>query len=115
MIFHRVIEDFMIQGGDPTGTGTGGPGYSFGDEIDTSLDFSQAGVVAMANFGPNSNGSQFFITTAPATHLNGNYTIIGRVVEGQDLADAISIVPTNAADRPDQDIVIKEILIEELG
>ena len=96
LIFHRVIEDFMIQGGDPMGTGTGGPGYEFEDEIVPSLVFDRPGVLAMANrgMGTNSNGSQFFITVVPTPHLNGAHTIFGRVLQGQEVADAISKVPT---------------------
>ena len=109
VIFHRVIEDFMIQGGDPTGTGTGGPGYEFGDEIERRLDFGQAGIVAMANSGPDTNGSQFFITVAPAPHLNGAYTIFGQVTQGQDIADAISKVTTGAGDRPVEPITVESI------
>jgi len=109
VIFHRVIEDFMIQGGDPTATGTGGPGYEFGDEIDSLLDFGQGGVIAMANSGPDTNGSQFFITVAPAPHLNGAYTIIGQVIQGQDVAEAISKVATGAGDRPVEPITIESI------
>ncbi len=110
--FHRVIPDFMIQGGDPQGDGTGEPGYKVPDEIDPKLNFSQAGVLAMANSGPNTNGCQFFITVAPAEHLNGNYSIFGRVVSGQDIADAISKVPRNADDKPDTPVLIKAIAIK---
>ena len=113
VIFHRVMQGFMIQGGDPTGTGSGGPGYRFEDEFVASLMFDRAGVLAMANSGPNTNGSQFFITTVPTPHLNNHHTIFGRVVEGQEVADAISKVTTGAADRPLQDVVIEGIEIEE--
>jgi len=88
--FHRVIDGFMAQGGDPTGTGSGGPGYSFADEIDPTLVFDRAGLLAMANAGPNTNGSQFFITYAPTTHLNGLHTIFGEVIEGMDVVNAIT-------------------------
>jgi cyclophilin family peptidyl-prolyl cis-trans isomerase len=88
--FHRVIEGFMAQGGDPTATGTGGPGYTFQDEIVPELTFDQAGLLAMANAGPNTNGSQFFITYAPATHLNGLHTIFGRVTSGLDVAQSLT-------------------------
>ena len=111
-IFHRVIPNFMIQGGDPTGTGRGGPGYKFGDEVDAGPSFNRPGFVAMANAGPNTNGSQFFITVASTPHLTGKHTIFGEVVEGQDVADAISKVPTGGADRPRDDVVLQEVRIE---
>lgn len=88
--FHRVIDGFMAQGGDPTGTGTGGPGYSFEDEIDPNLVFDRAGLLAMANAGPNTNGSQFFITYGPTPHLNGLHTIFGEVIEGMDVVNGIT-------------------------
>jgi peptidyl-prolyl cis-trans isomerase B (cyclophilin B) len=108
VIFHRVIPDFMIQGGDPTGTGSGGPGYSFEDEFnDHAVD---RGALAMANAGPNTNGSQFFIVTADACPwLDGKHTVFGRVTDGMDVVDAISQVETGAADRPLEDIVIERI------
>ena len=112
VIFHRVIPGFMIQGGDPTGTGSGGPGHSFEDEFDASLVFDSAGILAMANSGPNTNGSQFFITLAPTTHLNGRHTIFGRVLAGQEVADAISEVPRNERDKPLDPVVISSIEIE---
>lgn len=87
--FHRVISDFMIQGGDPTGTGMGGPGYKFGDEFDGNPLTHEKGVISMANAGPNTNGSQFFITHGPQPHLNGNHTVFGKVTGGQDVVDAI--------------------------
>src|SRR5579863_1427098 len=100
-IFHRVIPDFMIQGGDPAGTGMGGPGYRFEDETRGSAHkFDKAGKLAMANSGPNTNGCQFFITTVPTPHLQGRHTIFGEVVEGQDVAEKISHVPTGAGDKP---------------
>ena len=111
VIFHRVIPNFMIQGGDPDGTGTGGPGYSIEDEIGPSLKFDQAGILAMANSGRNTAGSQFFITVGPTPWLDGNYTIFGRVVKGQDVVDAISMLATNDQDRPARDVVIKEVKI----
>jgi cyclophilin family peptidyl-prolyl cis-trans isomerase len=115
VIFHRVIPGFMIQGGDPTGTGTSGPGYSFPDEIVPSLVFDRPGILAMANAGPNTNGSQFFITLAPTPHLNGGHTIFGRVVEGQGVVEAISTVDTGPGDRPLQPVVIQGINITSSG
>ena len=111
IIFHRVIPNFMIQGGDPTGTGTSGPGYKFEDEIDPKLGFEKPGILAMANSGPNTNGSQFFITTASTPHLNGNHTIFGKVLEGQDVADTISTVPAGRGNKPNQPVVIQGIEI----
>lgn len=115
VIFHRVIDGFMIQGGDPTGTGTGGPGYSFDDEIDPSSDLYQRGyvkgVVAMANAGPNTNGSQFFIMVAD-NPLPPAYTIFGEVVMGQEIADAISQVET-VNDKPVEDVVIEKVEIKK--
>ncbi len=108
VIFHRVIPDFMIQGGDPTGTGSGGPGYSFEDEFN---DHPVArGALAMANAGPNTNGSQFFIVTADACPwLDGKHTVFGQVTDGMDVVDAISQVETGAADKPLADGVIERI------
>jgi len=112
-VFHRVIPNFMIQGGDPTGTGSGGPGYKFSDEVDAGPKFDGPGYLAMANAGPGTNGSQFFITVAATPHLTGKHTIFGEVVEGQDVADAISKVETGPADRPRDDVVLQEVRIEE--
>jgi peptidyl-prolyl cis-trans isomerase A (cyclophilin A) len=109
--FHRVIPDFMIQGGDPTGTGNGAPGYKIDDEIDPNLKFDRPGILAMANSGPNTNGCQFFITVAPAEHLNGSYSVFGEVVSGQEVADAISKVQRNSADKPDEPVKITAIAI----
>ena len=107
-IFHRVIPDFMIQGGDPTGTGTGGPGYQFEDEINQNK--VERGALAMANAGPNTNGSQFFIVTADACPwLNGKHTVFGRVTGGMDVVNAISALDTDARDRPRQDVVIERV------
>ena len=108
VIFHRVIPDFMIQGGDPTGTGSGGPGYTFEDEFN---DHPVArGSLAMANAGPNTNGSQFFIVTADACPwLDGKHTVFGQVTGGMDVVDKISAVTTDAADRPHDDVVIERI------
>jgi cyclophilin family peptidyl-prolyl cis-trans isomerase len=88
--FHRVLDGFMAQGGDPTGTGSGGPGYQFEDEIDPNLTFDRAGLLAMANAGPNTNGSQFFITYAPTPHLNGLHTIFGEIIQGMDVVNSIT-------------------------
>jgi len=108
VIFHRVIPDFMIQGGDPTGTGTGGPGYTFEDEFNGHP--VERGALAMANAGPNTNGSQFFIVTADACPwLDGKHTVFGRVTDGMDVVDAISAVETGASDRPREDVVIERI------
>lgn len=112
-VFHRVIPNFMIQGGDPLGTGTGGPGYKFHDEVDSGPSFDGPGYLAMANSGPNSNGSQFFVTVAATPHLTGRHTIFGIVEEGQDIADAISKVDTDNRDRPRDDVVLQEVKIEE--
>ncbi len=109
MIFHRVIPDFMIQGGDPTGTGMHGPGYKFQDEITASLIFNEPGKLAMANSGPNTNGSQFFVTTVPTPHLNGLHTIFGRITRGQEVANAISLADTIAGNRPATPIVILRV------
>lgn len=116
VIFHRVIANFMIQGGDPTGTGRGGQsiwGKKFEDEIVPSLVFDQPGILAMANSGPNTNGSQFFITVVPTDWLNGNHTIFGQVVEGMDVVYAISKVPTSKpGDAPLEPIVMESVTIE---
>src|SRR5215472_8828166 len=112
-IFHRVIPDFMIQGGDPAGTGMGGPGYQFQDETRNSPHkFDKPGKLAMANSGPNTNGSQFFITVAPTTWLTGKHTIFGEVVEGYEVAEKIVNVPRNRQDKPNKEVVIKSVGIE---
>src|SRR5215469_12573916 len=114
-IFHRVIADFMIQGGDPQGTGTGGPGYKFEDETRGSPHkFDQPGKLAMANSGPNTNGSQFFITVVPTEWLTGKHTIFGEVVEGQDVVEKISKLPRGRNDRPNKDVKVQSVDIERI-
>ncbi len=109
-IFHRVIKGFMIQGGDPEGTGMGGPGYTFDDEFPRGAPmFDKAGLLAMANAGPNTNGSQFFVTLAPTPHLNNRHTIFGEVSEGMDVVEKIGTTETDAQDRPAEDVVIERI------
>jgi cyclophilin family peptidyl-prolyl cis-trans isomerase len=110
VIFHRVIPDFMIQGGDPTGTGTGGPGYQFEDELNEHKVVR--GALAMANAGPNTNGSQFFVVTADETPwLDGKHTVFGRVTSGMDVADAISAVARDSRDKPREDVVIERVAL----
>ena len=112
-VFHRVISGFMIQGGDPIGNGTGGPGYKFADEFHPELVFDRPYLLAMANAGPNTNGSQFFITVAPTTWLNFKHTIFGEVADqaGRDVVDAIANVPTGQMDRPVNDVVIESVTV----
>jgi len=113
-VFHRVIGGFMIQGGDPLGTGTGGPGYQFADETpDDGPAFDRPGLLAMANAGPNTNGSQFFVTVGRTPHLNGRHTIFGEVVEGYEVVEAISRVPTDTRDRPREAVVLERVEIVE--
>ncbi len=111
-VFHRVIPDFMIQGGDPLGSGRGGPGYEFADEIHPDLAFDRPYLLAMANAGPGTNGSQFFITVAQAPWLNGKHTIFGEVIEGADVVDLISRVKTGSQDRPVEDVTIESVTVE---
>ncbi|MGH2774126.1 MAG: peptidylprolyl isomerase [Actinomycetota bacterium] len=113
-IFHRVIPEFMIQGGDPLGSGMGGPGYKFEDELSPGgPKFDKPGLLAMANAGPNSNGSQFFVTVIPTPWLNNKHTIFGEVTEGMDVVDKISTLPTGAQDRPQTDVVLERVEIED--
>jgi peptidyl-prolyl cis-trans isomerase A (cyclophilin A) len=114
LIFHRVIPNFMIQGGCPLGTGYGGPGYRFEDEIVPSLIFDKPGKLAMANAGPNTNGSQFFITVAPTPWLNGRHTIFGEVVYGYEIVEKISKVPRDNRDRPYENVVIRKLIIKRI-
>ncbi len=113
-IFHRVIDGFMIQGGDPTGTGRGGPGYKFGDEFHPELQFDRPYLLAMANAGPGTNGSQFFITVARTPHLNFKHTILGEVAdqESREVVDAIARTATGPGDKPLEDVVIERVTIE---
>jgi peptidyl-prolyl cis-trans isomerase A (cyclophilin A) len=112
LIFRRVIPEFMIQGGDPIGTGTGGPGYKFIDEIDPPLKFDKPGVLAMANSGPNTNGSQFFITEVSTPWLNGNHTIFGEVTEGLDVVKKVARTEVDFSDNPVEPVIIESIKIE---
>ncbi|TRZ43599.1 peptidylprolyl isomerase [Robertkochia solimangrovi] len=117
VIFHRVIKDFMIQSGDPTGTGRGGPGYKFEDEFVDSLTHDKKGILSMANAGPNTNGSQFFITQVPTPHLNGKHTVFGEVVKGLEVIDSIADAPMSKANpsRPETDIVMNHVVIVRNG
>src|SRR5216110_3212029 len=115
VIFHRVIDGFMIQGGDPTGTGRGGPGYQFADEIHPKLKHTSEGILSMANAGPNTNGSQFFITLTPTPHLDGRHTVFGKVSEGMDVVRNIGKTKTSKpGDRPVVEVVMNKVTIERV-
>lgn len=111
VIFHRVIDDFMIQGGDPTGTGMGGPGYTIDDEFGPGLAHSSEGILSMTNAGPNTGGSQFFITLVPTPWLDGHHAIFGKITEGMDVVHKIGSTPTDFADRPLEDVVMEKVEI----
>ncbi|MBZ4422042.1 peptidylprolyl isomerase [Myxococcus sp. RHSTA-1-4] len=112
-VFHRVIPGFMIQGGDPTGTGMGDPGYRFEDEFQSGRAFDKPGLLAMANAGPNTNGSQFFITTSAPAHLNNRHTIFGEVVKGYDVVEKIGNVPRDNRDRPRTAVVLNQVVLSD--
>ena len=112
VLFHRIIADFMIQTGDPTGTGRGGPGYQFDDEFHDELTHDGPGVLSMANSGPNTNGSQFFITLDAQPHLDGRHAVFGEVTDGMDVVEEIGSVETDANDRPKEDVVLESVTVD---
>ena len=115
LTFHRVIPDFMVQGGCPRGDGMGGPGYNFEDEFHPNMKHDRPGILSMANSGPNTNGSQFFLTVAATPWLDNRHTVFGAVVEGQDVATKISLVPRDGGDRPKTPVILERVTIERVG
>jgi len=112
LVFHRVIKDFMLQAGCPKGTGTGGPGYKFEDEFHRDLKHTKPGILSMANSGPNTNGSQFFITTVPCPWLDNKHAVFGEVIEGMDVVKAIETAPTDGRDRPAEEVKMTKVTVE---